>query len=190
MPNRVEDQEPVICESTWNGGEETVRMIELAAGQVEAAVRESNLSVDVLTNTFSRLATTLCRVDDAIAILPDFPGGTEIKEEIKDGAASVAADIRHAVVAFQFYDKLAQRLDHVCHSLEWLSELVGDRQRSSESAEWTMLQARIREKYTMAEERGLFEDVMRGIPVKEAIERYAHEKKDEAADYGGDIELF
>ena len=42
--------------SDWSQVRETVLMLELAAGQVEAAMRDSNYSVEVLTDTFTSMA--------------------------------------------------------------------------------------------------------------------------------------
>src|SRR5512133_1159285 len=66
----------------WSQVRETVLMIELAAGQVEAAMRESNSSVEVLTDTFTSLAQTLQVVEAAVATLPDTVGNGLVKSEI------------------------------------------------------------------------------------------------------------
>ncbi|MBI4986534.1 MAG: hypothetical protein HZC24_14635 [Rhodocyclales bacterium] len=174
----------------WSQVRETVLMLELAAGQVEAAMRESNTSVEVLTDTFTSLADTLQLIDAAVATLPDTVGNGLVKAEIQTNTDLVANKVRHAIVAFQFYDKLVQRLAHVCHSLEGLSEVVSDRGRLYNPQEWVGLQDRIRSKYTMVEERAMFDAVVQGMPVEEALEHYMQVRMKEVADSGGEIELF
>lgn len=174
----------------WSQVRETVLMLELAAGQVEAAMRESNSSVDALTDTFTAMADSLRLVEDAIATLPDTVGNSMVVNSIREGTGQVSAKVHHAIIAFQFYDKLAQRLDHVCHSLEGLSQLVNDHGRLFNPGEWVALQEQIRSKYTMEEERAMFDAVIQGMPVKEALDHYMEARMKEVEESGGEIELF
>ena len=174
----------------WSQVRETVLMLELAAGQVEAAMRESNSSVEVLTDTFTSLADSLQLIDAAVSTLPDTVGNGLVKAEIQDNTHLVSTKIRHAIVAFQFYDKLVQRLAHVCHGLEGLSGLVNDGDRLYMPQEWVALQEQILSKYTMIEERAMFDAVMHGAKVEDAIEHYMHERMKKVEDSGGEIELF
>ena len=174
----------------WSQVRETVLMLELAAGQVDAAMRDSNTSVDVLTDTFTSLADTLLLIDAAVSTLPDTVGNGLVKTEIQGNTQLVSAKVRQAIVAFQFYDKLVQRLDHVCHSLAGLSTLVSDKSRLYKPEEWQTLQSEILAKYTMVEEREMFESVLQGATVKEALETYMTNRMQEVASSGGEIELF
>jgi hypothetical protein len=67
-----------------------------------------------------------------------------------------------------------------------LSELVGDQGRLFNPGEWVALQQRIKAKYTTADEVAMFEAVMQGMPVHEAIDKFMAEMKDK----NDDIELF
>lgn len=174
----------------WSQVRETVLMLELAAGQVEAAMRDSNSSVEVLTDTFTSLAETLGHIEIALDTLPDTVGNGMVKGEIKENTRIVAEKVHHAVIAFQFYDKLAQRLDHVCHGLAGLSQLVSDKRRLYSPDEWRALQDEILAKYTMTEERAMFSSVLSGATVKDALETYMAARMQEIESSGGEIELF
>ena len=174
----------------WSQVRETVLMLELAAGQVDAAMRDSNSSVQTLTDTFTSMADTLNTIDVALGTLPDTIGNGMVKAEIQENARQVAQKVHQAIIAFQFYDKLVQRLDHVCHSLSGLSGLVSDTSRLYNPAEWSALQELIRSKYTMAEERGMFDAVMAGATVEEALKHYMATRMQQVEDSGGEIELF
>ena len=176
----------------WSQVRETVLMLELAAGQVEAAMTDSNSSVAVLGDTFTSLADTLLLIESAVGTLPDTVGNGLVKAEIQNNTQLVMQKVHHAIVAFQFYDKLVQRLDHVCHGLAGLSELVGDRGRLYQPGEWAALQQAIRQKYSMAEEVEMFEAVVAGMPVKLAIEQFMAKREQATATSGdsGDVELF
>jgi len=174
----------------WSQVRETVLMLELAAGQVDAAMRDSNSSVDTLMDTFTSMADTLSTIDVALGTLPDTIGNGMVKAEIQENARQVAQKVHQAIIAFQFYDKLVQRLDHVCHSLSGLSGLVSDTGRLYNPAEWSGLQELIRSKYTMAEERDMFDAVMAGATVEEALKHYMTARMQQVEDSGGEIELF
>lgn len=174
----------------WSQVRETVLMLELAAGQVDAAMRDSNSSVDTLMDTFTSMADTLSMIDVALGTLPDTIGNGMVKSEIQENARQVSQKVHHAIIAFQFYDKLVQRLDHVCHSLGELSELVSNNGRLFNPQEWSALQERIRSKYTMTEERGMFDAVMAGATVQEALKQYMTARMHEVEESGGEIELF
>jgi len=172
----------------WSQVRETVLMLELAAGQIEAAMRESNASVDVLTGSFTNMAETLALITGTLnesSAAGDADQATHAR--LLGAAGEVSGMVHQAVIAFQFYDKLAQRLAHVTHSLGDLASLVADQRRIYSPQEWVDLQTRIRAKYTTADERTMFEAVMAGTPVAEAIASYVDAMKSKQSD---DIELF
>ena len=170
----------------WSQVRETVLMLELAAGQVDAAMRDSNSSVGVLTDTFTSIVETLQSIERRVAGLPD----NDTKSGVLADTQQVSMKVHQAVIAFQFYDKLVQRLDHVCHSLGGLSGVVSDKSRLFNPGEWRDLQNQIRSKYTMAEECHMFDAVMAGKPVQEALQEYMQVRMKEVEQSGGDIELF
>jgi hypothetical protein len=176
---------------SWSQVRETVLMLELAAGQIEAAMRDSGSSVDVLTDSFTHMASSMQMISETVAALPDEGDNSEMKQALLGAAGQVSGMVHQAIIAFQFYDKLAQRLAHVTHSLGGLSELVTDKGRIFNPQEWVDLQGRIRAKYTTADECEMFEAVMRGVPVAVAIEQYVEAMKNKQSDGGSDdIELF
>jgi hypothetical protein len=170
----------------WSQVRETVLMLELAVGQIEAAMKEGNSSVDVLTDSFASTAGYLRLMHTALEELPDMPATTELKTTLIAHAGEVAVRVQNSIVAFQFYDKLCQRLAHVSNSLEALGGLVTDQRKLYNPIEWVSLQEKIRAKYSTLEEIEMFKAVMAGVPVKDALEHYKAEMKDK----GNDVELF
>jgi hypothetical protein len=67
---------------------------------------------------------------------------------------------------------------------------VTDRSRLYSPFEWKALQEEILAKYTMVEERAMFEAVLNGATVKEALETYMTVRMQEVEQSGGEIELF
>ena len=167
----------------WSQVRETVLMLELATGQIEAAMKDSNASVDVLTDSFTTMAGYMRMILDTVEALP---ADSAERENILGAAGQVSGMVHQAIIAFQFYDKLVQRLAHVSHSLGALSELVSDQRRIFNPGEWVVLQEKIRSRYSTVDEVAMFEAVLGGMPVTEAIDRYVSTMKDK----GDDIELF
>ena len=171
----------------WSQVRETVLMLELAAGQISAAMHESNEPVNVLTSGFTALASLLARIQAALGALPDTPENAALKQELLGSTGEVNAVVTQSIVAFQFYDKLSQRLDHVGHALAKLSDLVADRSRLFNPEEWKALQQAIRSRYSTAEEVAMFEAVLAGATVQEALQAFVANRREHASN---DIELF
>ena len=92
-----------------------------------------------------------------------------------------------AIMAFQFYDRLVQRLDHACRSIDALAELIADARRLYNPSEWVGIQQKIRSKYTMESERIMFDAILDGATVAEALALSRQKLADNKPD---DIELF
>lgn len=170
----------------WSQIRETVLMLELAAGQIEAAMKDSNSSVEVLTDSFTTMAGYMRMINETVTALPDNATDAASKANLLGATGHVTDMMRQAIVAFQFYDKLVQRLAHVNHSLAALSDLVGNNARLFNPSEWLMLQEKIRSRYTMREEAEMFDAVLAGMPVQEALDHFMSKLNNQS----DDIELF
>jgi len=170
----------------WSQVRETVLMLELSAVQIETAMKDSNASVEVLTNSFTSMAGYMRMISDTIQTLPDQGEVGVAKQNLSGVSEHVAGMVHQAIIAFQFYDKLVQRLAHVGLSLGDLSDLVADSRRLYNPAEWVGLQDKIKTKYSTREEIAMFDAVMQGMPVQEAVDKFMAEMKEK----NDDIELF
>ncbi len=170
----------------WSQVRETVLMLELAAVQIETAMKDSNASVEVLTESFTMMAGYMRLISDTVQTLPDDGEVGAAKQNLTGVSEHVSSMVRQAIIAFQFYDKLVQRLAHVGISLGDLSDLVANTQRLFNPNEWVQLQQKIKVKYTTREEIAMFEAVMQGMPVQEAVDKFIAEMKEKP----DDIELF
>ena len=171
----------------WSQVRETVLMLELGAVQIDTALRDGNSSFAVLSQAFVQMADLLAEQKAVLHDLPIMPEGEATKARMLASSESMQAMMDQAIVSFQFYDRLGQRLDHVCHSLHALSELVADRRKIFSPDEWVALQQKIRSRYTTPEEHAMFDAVMAGMPVEQAIAKFIDELQGKA---GGEIEFF
>lgn len=178
---------------SWSQVRETVVMLELASTQIEYAMNDSNKSVDILTTSFTELANTMTKICNGFAKLVDYEKDNTVKDselqETKKTLQTISSYanslIIKAIVAFQFYDKLAQRISHVNGSLSSLRELVSDGKKIFQPEEWVNLQQKIKSKYSTPEEIAMFDSVVNGMPIQEAIEKYCPPQDEEE-----NIELF
>ena len=171
----------------WSQVRETVRMLFLATAQIEIALRESDDSVLHLTDAFTSMIGYENVIKMAVDDLPDTQETNVIRKTIAHNADKVTETMQGAIVAFQFYDKLTQRLAHVSHSVEALSELLGDTSKIYNPNEWQGLQEKIKSKYSMREELEMFQAVMEGADVRSAIRLFNEAHKEDLVD---DIEFF
>jgi hypothetical protein len=122
-------------------------LLELAAAQLEVALQNSNSQVERLAGSvsaFAKLGAEMCaHQDPAVAAQ----------------GVRVVAEAQRALFAMQFHDQLAQRIQHVCDALGDLHDALGAPDAPCAS---TLLKA-IRARYTMEDERRLFDAVLGSV---------------------------
>jgi hypothetical protein len=154
----------------WSQVTETVRMLNLAVAQISMAMHEGEDSVESLTLAFTGMVESV----DEIASAVTGPASGQVEESVQSTVlghcAQVQSGIQQSIVAFQFYDRLSQRLDHVRFALDQLSTLVSDKARLFNPGEWQALQQTIRSKYSMQEEQDMFEALLKGATTEEALD--------------------
>jgi len=170
----------------WSQVRETVLVLEVLSGQIVASMRDSEQSVDVLANTFTSMAGYIRTLGEIIRQMPPRPEEAGQRDALASITDQVSGMVNQAIVSFQFYDKLVQRLSHVTTGLSDISNLVGDKKRLYNPGEWVELQARMQSKFSTEEERALFRAVLGGMSLDEALKEYVHMLNNK----GDDIELF
>ncbi|MBE0439864.1 MAG: hypothetical protein IBX57_08955 [Gammaproteobacteria bacterium] len=166
----------------WSQVRETIRMMNLAVAQIEMSMREGEDSVGTLTAAFSQMMENVSLIEQYVK----HNTGTEAsKDTILEQCDAISAEMQHAIIAFQFYDKLTQRLTHVSQTLDSLSDLVGDGHRLYDPRQWAMLQEQIKSKYTMPAEHAMFDMVMQGMTIEQILATASSTEHDQ-----NDIELF
>lgn len=171
-------------ELDWNQVNETVTMLDLAVTQLGWTLRDGDQSFNTLTNSFSQM---IGAVEDIIAVAKQMPAG-ESKALILNHGTTIMARVHDAIVAFQFYDQLSQRLNHAADSLTDLRRLVSDPLRLYEPNEWRALQQLIRERYPTEADKIMFDAVLQGATLEEAIALF--EQQQALNDQPAEIEFF
>lgn len=191
--DQSEQNKQQMNSADWSHVRETVNMLYLAVCQIEATLEDSNRSVNTLTESFTALAGHTQSVSDQVQNLTEPSELNAFKKDITETAQELKDNISSSVQAFQFYDRVCQRLDHVARSLESVSDLLSAENKKSCPDEWKSIQGQIKSSYTMDAERIMYEFIMRGGQVKEALEIYKHhfDQSEGNVDQDNDeIELF
>ncbi len=166
-------------------------MLALAVAQVESSMTDGAQSVDTLTQSFTHMAHYIKKIRTVTQkVTPDTL--QTFQEVIESTAITLEENVQDAVVAFQFYDRISQRLDHVCKSLDQLGGLINDPAALYNPSSWHALQENIKSSYSMEAERIMFEHILRGHSIQDALEIYRHHfnKGEEPSEDGDEIELF
>ena len=163
----------------WSHVRETVLMLNLAMAQLGSAMSDGDDSINTLTESFTSMMDNMAHIHAASEQLPD----GAVRATLVDNCAAASERIQAVIVAFQFYDKLSQRLSHLTDSLAALAELVATPSQLHDPAAWRDLQDRIKSKYTVEVDRAMFDAILQGKTVAEAIQLVAEQP-------AADIELF
>lgn len=185
---KIQPSTAVSPDLDWSQVRETIRMLSLAVAQIETVMKDGDDSVGTLTNSFTGIAGEVKFVEK-ITRQMNAEIFTDLQTTAVEHCQAIDGKMEAAIVAFQFYDRLSQRLSHVVHSLGNLAELVSDQSRLYNPHEWLLLQEQIRSRYTIERDKNMFDALMNGASVQEALENW-RDKADESSQSGVDIELF
>jgi len=169
-------------------GRELRRYLELGAVQVDAAMKEANQAVDSLSSAVTAVQADARELVAQIWALEsgDPERARQALAQLRIWAGRLTERGRTAIRTLQFYDKLVQRLSHVRDGLalpvDWVSK-----QKQPTSEDYEQLLEQVRSRYSMAEERALFDFMMCGLSAEQMFKALMGLKGTTAA---GELELF
>lgn len=166
----------------WSQVRETVKLLILSAAQVDVILREGDLSVNTLTESFTDIVESMQMINNHLLSLD----ASDTRDQALARCSETKAEIQTAIIAFQFYDRMQQCLQHVTSNLRGLSKLVESPERLYNPDEWQGFHDQIRSRYTMESEKLMFDAILQGKSVDDAIAaKDAHQQSQ-----SDDMELF
>lgn len=141
---------------------ETVRILHLGIAQIAAALAESDDGIATLSGSLANIGMELKAMEQAVWEIPSEDVPADLADMVEGCRQAIAKKLGAAIVGVQFYDQLVQRLSHVRDSLACLAELVADESRACVPEAWVELRQTLRDRYSMSQERNLFDAVMNG----------------------------
>lgn len=148
------------------------QFLNLGVAQLDAAVRESDAQVDKIAQSLAAIAADLQQLE----------GHAQNKEL----TTSMRASVQAAVKALQFYDKMIQRLTHVRAGLAIPADATTDTAAPA-SIDFDAILDQVRARYSMVEERVLFDFMMRGLRAEQMLKALQSLREASAP---GELELF
>lgn len=169
---------------SWSQVKETVKLLTVSITQVERTMSDGDKSVNTLVDSFKLMVEHMDLINEFIY---DLEPGNKKELAIKH-CNTTKEQIQTSIVAFQFYDRLQQSLSHIVESLKGLSQIVEDSDRLYNPSEWKKFQVDIRSRFTMESEKAMFDAILQGKSIDEAIQLAV--KVDLADKADDDVELF
>ena len=156
--------------------QQTILMLNLSIAQIDLSISEGDHSVNALIDSFTYMSEQLEQIKSSSSeILADALDCDKVVQAhnamLASHTSELSTKMQQAVIAFQFYDKLSQRLGHVSQGLSGLADIVSHEMRVKDEAEWELFKQSVRKGTTMREEEELFELIFdQNVPTEEAIE--------------------
>lgn len=140
--------------------DEIVRLLDLSAAQLEASIGEAEQPVQRLTEAFFTLSQLTSDAIDALGSTAN--GDPRQHAELLQRWSLAQQQLQGAVEAFQFHDRLCQRIGHVRDGLSQIAGLVSDADAASRQSAWQKLHGSLRGRYTIDHERVMFDLLVEG----------------------------
>ena len=139
------------------------RFLELGAAQLDAAMRESDSRVDRLAAAVTSVASDARELQTQLAGLdsPDPAEAERARTRIRHLTEALQSHVHSTITSLQFYDKLIQRLTHVRDGLAIPCDSTIN--GVADGGDWNAMLEQVRSRYSMVEERVLFDFMMRGL---------------------------
>lgn len=171
----------------WSPQQQTARMLALCEAQMEAATHDADVAVDTLAQSFTELVNTVRNLGSLSQQIANEGAESPRLAEVQQRCDTLSKQIASAVVAFQFYDKLSQRLGHVRYSMSTLALFICDPPNSQKPEHWEKLLSTLGRLYRTTEERAVFDALAGSLSLTAAESQRELKRVNSAA---GSVELF
>ncbi|EWH11921.1 hypothetical protein DS2_02018 [Catenovulum agarivorans DS-2] len=160
---------------------ETARLLSLSVAQIHLGLSDGDASIGKVIEFCSEVANQCEAIQASMG-----------HEEAAQATEAMHQQIKKAIIALQFYDRLSQRLAHVSSGLEELAELLAMEEHIKKAASWSNLRTKLVEQYCLVDEKEVYDYIMQGASVQQAIELMQKQKaqQNQQQDDETDITLF
>ena len=165
----TQDFQSNISTTIGSGGKH--RFADLSVALIRFCIQDGDAASEEISD---RLSSIQALVDQAKEQLSAAENTNEINEKLD----SIALEVMNAVISLQFFDRISQRMEHAIESVEVISDAASEKAKTLD------------QRFTMDDERILYDALLEGCSVDEALEK-ANQKLNDTIDcQGTDIELF
>ncbi len=160
-----------------------ITLLQLAAAQLALSLKETEQPFDDLSKLFIEIVEGYNSMEGLIGS----PEQSDI-EKLQSLHQGTQAKVRNAIMDFQFYDRMTQRLQHIMATIQDAIQTLEIKAKGNDT-EWHEIFERIEKSYTMREEKQLFDSIRSGEGFESAVKSLIEQTfKKEAVE--SEIELF
>ena len=160
-----------------------VTLLQLAAAQLALSLKETEQPFDNLSKLFIEIVEGYNQIETLIG-----SDNEQDLEQLKYLHSQTQGRVRNAIVDFQFYDRMTQRLQHIMATIEdAISCLKPD--TGINDKQWQHIFDNIEKSYTMREEIQLFNSIRNGEGFEQAVQSLIQKTFEKEA-VESEIELF
>lgn len=154
----------------WKELTQTIMALNLSIAQIDLSMSEGSYSVDTLIDSFNFMREGLDNLRTTV-LNDEITDIAELKAKLIAESAVMTDKVTASIIAFQFYDKLSQRLQHVSKSLSSLSDILSHEDLTVDEATWNAFRDKMAKYAAMREEYELYELIFtKGMRSEAAIE--------------------
>jgi len=158
-------------------------LLQLAAAQLSLSLEETEKPFHDLTKLFLEIVRHHTQIDELLQqTVPNI-------EEVHALQKRTEEKVKKAVIDFQFYDRMSQRLHHILSNIQQSILVLNNIEQFQDEKEWQKIFDGIEESYTMQEEKDLYLAIKRGEGFESAVRKLI-DKTHEKEAIEADIELF
>lgn len=140
----------------WKELSRTIMALNLSIAQIELSMTEGSYSVDTLIDSFNFMREGLIDLSDSI-LSDEIQDKHVLKQQLLEKSHVLSEKMSASIIAFQFYDKLTQRLQHVSKSLSGLADIISHEDRTVSETTWANFLEKVAKYAAMKEEYELYE---------------------------------
>lgn len=143
--------------------------LELAIAQIEMSLQESDQSIGELIQSMTAVTQCMGSIKKRLATTADFSETAHLQNSIHADCNRAEQYMQDAVITFQFYDRLSQRISHIQENLRAVSTLI-QKPKQQHPLLWDQLQEKMRSVYSIEQEQIMYNTLMQSLAKDSAAE--------------------
>jgi len=166
----ISQQNNVSGALKWEELHRAILALNLSVAQIDLSMTEGSYSVDALIDSFNFMREGIDNMRNQV-LQDDASEMVELKTRVLSESNVLTDKVTASIIAFQFYDRLSQRLHHVSDSLSILADIMGSKDQIVDEVIWAHFIEKMSKYAAMREEHELFDLIfVQGLDSAKSIE--------------------
>ncbi len=171
-----------------NDAREMSRTLELAIAQIEMSLQESDYSIGELILSMTTVTTCIGSIQKRLSATANSATTEDAIDSVCDDCNKAEQYMQKAVVAFQFYDRLSQRISHIQENLKAVATLMQKPEQQHPKL-WDQLQEKMRSVYSIEQEQIMYNTLLQSL-TDDSLLTISPDDHEPKLPVSGTVELF